>query len=320
MNDKIPILLVTGFLGAGKTTLLNAVLSQDHGERVAVLVNEFGAVGVDGTLLDHNASGLIEMKNGCVCCTIRTDLVEALERLSQSGKIFDRVVVETTGLADPVPLIQTFLGHETMFKRFSLRAVLTVVDAKHFEQQKRYLPLAEEQVACADIILLNKIDLVTPTEKEATRSTLARINPSALLLESEQGRVPFQQLWTYSPFDVSAWAKQRPAEEHHDHLRGIVSLVLETSVPLSRERFVSWLGERIEEATPDLYRYKGFLRFVGDDGRTTLLQGVHREYALTPFEGETSSPQTTSQLVFIGRNLDETSFRETFSTLSRESA
>lgn len=315
---RLPVLLVTGFLGAGKTTFVNYLLTEKQNEKVAVIVNEFGEIGVDKSLIVGERERIVELANGCLCCSVRGDLIDTLltlwrEVCESETYPLDRVVIETSGLADPVPIIQTLLRTPDIASRYELEGVLTLVDAKNFERQRKYLPLAEEQVACADLVVLNKTDLVSTKETADVRETLVALNPLALVVLADQGRISLDSVWQKKMFDADRFSTV--AHSHamsENHAEGIRTIVLGASQPLEKERFLTWLNAILEMTGPDMLRFKGRVHFM-HDRTTSLLQGVHRDYVFTDHPASDALDHST-QIVFIGRNLDreriERSWRE----------
>lgn len=317
---KIPVTLLTGFLGAGKTTLLNRILKEEHGEKIAVIVNEFGQVGIDGDLIVARDESMVELNNGCLCCTVRVDLIDTLTKLAKAKlgiegekKDFDRVVIETTGLADPLPLIQTFLLDEVVATCYELDAIVTVVDGKHIEKQLGYLPLAAEQIALADILILNKCDLLTEEEKEKTRKRIKGLNQEAKILEAVQSDVPLQELFGKNSFQhLPEDFLHEDGHDHDDHLDGINSVVVRSEKSISIDALYQWLGEVIEKTGPDLLRYKGIVYSDEWEGKRGVLQGVHTLYTVNPDRDWRPGEPRETKLVFIGRNLDEAWVNESF--------
>lgn len=311
--------LLTGFLGAGKTTLLNRMLREDHSEKIAVIVNEFGQVGIDGELIVARDESMIELNNGCLCCTVRVDLIQTLTELAK-GKLgidgekqhFDRVVIETTGLADPLPLIQTFLLDEVVATCYELDAIVTVVDGKHIGKQLGYLPLAGEQIALADILILNKTDLLTDEERGAVRKRLQLLNQGATLLEAVQSDVPLPELFHHASFSRLPEDFQDEHEEHDDHLAEIQSVVLRSTQPIALDALYTWLGEVIARFEPDLLRYKGIVYTDEWEGKRGVLQGVHTLYTVNPDREWKTGEKKETKLVFIGKHLDANWLKESF--------
>ncbi|TXH05413.1 MAG: GTP-binding protein, partial [Candidatus Moraniibacteriota bacterium] len=322
---KIPVTLLTGFLGAGKTTLLNRILKEEHGEKIAVIVNEFGQVGIDGELIVARDESMIELNNGCLCCTVRVDLIDTLTRLAkaklglegEAKKDFDRVAIETTGLADPLPLIQTFLLDEVVATCYELDAIVTVVDGKHIEKQLSYLPLAAEQIALADILILNKCDLLSTEEKEKIRQRIKSLNHEAKILEAVQSDVPLGELFGKNSFQhLSEDFLHGDDHEHEHHLDGINSVVLRSTKPIEIDALYQWLGEVIEKCGPDLLRYKGIVYSTEWEEKRGVLQGVHTLYTVQPDRDWRPGEPRETKLVFIGRNLDEEWINEGFASLT----
>ncbi|KEC54778.1 hypothetical protein O9A_01392 [Bartonella koehlerae C-29] len=211
--DKLPGTVLTGYLGSGKTTLLNRILSENYGRRYAVIVNEFGEIGIDNDLIVESDEEIYEMNNGCVCYTVRGDLIRILESLMQSSHRFDAIIIETTGLADPVPVAQTFFMDDTVHEKTALDSVIAVVDAKQLALQLKKSREAEEQIAFADIILLNKIDLVSAKERIQAESLILAINPRAVIYTTKRANIPFEKLLDRGSFDL-----QRVLENDHHFL------------------------------------------------------------------------------------------------------
>ncbi|ETS05907.1 CobW family GTP-binding protein [Bartonella henselae] len=322
--NKLPVTVLTGYLGSGKTTLLNRILSENHGKRYAVIVNEFGEIGIDNDLIVESDEEIYEMNNGCVCCTVRGDLIRILESLMRRSHRFDAIIIETTGLADPVPVAQTFFMDDTVNTKTALDSVIAVVDAKHLSLQLKKSREAEEQIAFADIILLNKIDLVSVKERAQAESLILAINPRAVIYATERTNIPLDKLLDRGSFDL-----QRVLEndhhfldhQHFDHVCGpdcnhdhahhhtsvlhditITSVSLKTGA-LQPEKFFPWIQQITQQKGPDILRLKGIIAFQGDDDRY-VIQGIHMI-----LEGQHQRPwredeKRESRLVFIGRTLD----------------
>lgn len=323
---KIPVTLLTGFLGAGKTTLLNRILKEEHGEKIAVIVNEFGQVGIDGDLIVARDESMIELNNGCLCCTVRVDLIETLTKLAKNKlglegerKDFDRVVIETTGLADPLPLIQTFLLDEVVATCYQLDTIVTVVDGKHIEKQLGYLPLAAEQIALADLVILNKLDLLSGDDRERVKQRIANLNSRAPILEAVQSVVPIADLfhkYSFERLPEDFLVDEHEHDEHEHHLDEINSVVVRSDKPIKIDALYQWLGDVIAKCEPDLLRYKGLVYTNEFEGKRGVLQGVHTLYTLNPDRAWREGEVKETKLVFIGRNLDEEWLCESFQSLS----
>lgn len=217
MSDQTPVTVLTGYLGAGKTTLLNRILTEDHGKKYAVIVNEFGEIGIDNDLLVESDEEVFEMNNGCICCTVRGDLIRVIEGLMKRRDRFDGIVIETTGLADPAPVAQTFFVDEDVAKKSRLDAVVTVVDAKHVKQRIEDSQEAVDQIAFADVILLNKTDLVDADELASVRRAIRSINRFAKIHETRNSSVPLDQILNRGAFDLARILELDP--EFLEHAR-----------------------------------------------------------------------------------------------------
>jgi G3E family GTPase len=314
-STQVPVTILTGFLGSGKTTLLNRILKEDHGLRIAVIENEFGEEGVDNDLLTQSQEErIVEMNNGCICCTVRGDLIRILSDLQQrrvAGQIrFDRVVIETTGLADPGPVAQTFFIDEGVADAYLLDAVITVVDAKHGMQQLDQHEEAQAQVGFADRILLSKVDLATPEAQQSLVARLHRINPRAPVKPVHFGDVPIADVLDIRGFNLNAILDVDPKfleDDSHVHDDAIQSFVFRSAKPFDPVKLEDFLGGLVQVYGPDLLRYKGVLFMKGSD-RRTVFQGVHM--MMGGDLGRTWQPgeKPTSKMVFIGRNLPKDIF------------
>ena len=336
---QTPVTVLTGYLGAGKTTLLNRILSEDHGRRYAVIVNEFGEIGIDNDLIVGSDEEVYEMNNGCVCCTVRGDLIRVVSGLMKrqgSGKGFDAIVIETTGLADPAPVAQTFFVDEEVKAKARLDSVTTVVDAKHVLLRLADSREAREQIAFADQIVLNKTDLVTPAELAEVEARLRWLNPLAPIHRAVRSDVPLDAVLGRGGFDLDRIVELEPeflapghgepghvhdehcddhdGHDHHGHkhvlddIRGI-SLRLDGAV--DGEKVTRWLNDLLQARGPDILRAKGILQVRGDE-RRLVFQAVHMI-----MEGDWQrewrpGEDRTSRMVFIGRDLDEAELRSGF--------
>jgi G3E family GTPase len=337
MTDKIPVTVLTGYLGAGKTTLLNRILSEPHGKKYAVIVNEFGEIGIDNDLVVGADEEVFEMNNGCICCTVRGDLIRILDGLIRSKGKFDAIIVETTGLADPAPVAQTFFMDENVGRRTKLDAVVTVADAKWLNDRLKDAPEAKNQIAFADVILINKTDLVSSEELSDIEARVRSINPYAKLHRTERAKIPLNEILERNAFDLNRILDIEPAfldaEDHdHDHQHDhhhenehtphhgglkhyhdedMQSISLKSDEPLDPDKFFPWVQDLVQKEGPNILRCKGILAFKDDDERF-VFQGVHMI-----LDGDHQRPwnkdeKRESRIVFIGRNLPDKKIAEGF--------
>lgn len=310
-----PVTVLTGYLGAGKTTLLNRILTENHGKRYAVIVNEFGEVGIDNDLIVGADEEVFEMNNGCICCTVRGDLIRIIEGLMRRTGAFDAILVETTGLADPAPVAQTFFVDDDVRRKTKLDAIVTVVDAKHLLGEIDHAHEAQEQLAFADIVILNKTDLVTPDELAAVETRIRKINPTTTIRQSTRCDVPLDQILNRNAFDLDRILEVEPdfldGHHHHHHDDHVTSFSLVTEEPLDPQRVLPWLQMITQQYGTDILRMKGILSFKDDNDRF-VVQAVHML-----LEGDHQRPwhdyePRISRLVFIGRNLPKDVFEKGF--------
>ncbi|GBR00588.1 CobW family GTP-binding protein [Asaia lannensis] len=313
-ETKIPVTVLTGFLGAGKTTLLNHILSAEHGRKYAVLVNEFGELGVDGDLVVDADEEVFETNNGCICCTVRGDLIRILGSLLRRRGKFDGIIVETTGLADPAPVAQTFFVDENLREKSRLDAVVTVVDAYNVIQTLDESPEAVRQVAFADVIILNKTDLVDEAGLEAIEARLRSINASVQIHRAQHSAVALSAVLDRGGFDLERALETMPdflENNEHSHEEGVTSMSFSVEEPLDEQRFQAWIGAILQEQGADILRSKGIMHFAGKDERFAF-QAVHMmadgDYIGKGKEGESKE----SRIVFIGRNLNRPQLRRGF--------
>jgi len=304
----IPVTILTGFLGSGKTTLLNRILSERHGEKIAVIENEFGEVGVDNDLLLAGDDSIVEMNNGCICCTVRGDLIRILGELVQkrdTGALaFDRVIIETTGLAEPGPVAQTFFMDETVAQRYLLDAVVTLVDTVHADRQLDEHEAAQSQVGFADRLLLSKTDLVEPDALNALQERLASMNPRASQHAVHFGSMPLADLLDIRGFNLNATLEIEPgflAHAHHHHDDRIGSVVFRADRDFDGAKLQDFIGGIVRVFGDDLMRYKGVMA-VDDLPYRVILQGVHMLMGASPGQPWEDAPRV-STVVFIGRDL-----------------
>jgi G3E family GTPase len=341
-SQKIPVTVITGYLGAGKTTLLNRILSEPHGKKFAVIVNEFGEIGIDNDLVVNADEEVFEMNNGCVCCTVRGDLIRILEGLMRRKGRFDAVIVETTGLADPAPVAQTFFMDDNVGAKTKLDAVVTVADAKWLKDRLKDAPEAKNQIAFADVIIINKSDLVSASELREVEMRIRAINPYAKIHRTERCAVPLPEVIGRNAFDLDRILDIEPAflegdgqeHDHHDHEHeahnhdghhhahaggglkhyhdeDMQSLALKTERPLDPDKFFPWVQDLVAREGPSILRSKGILSFK-DDPERFVFQGVHMILDGTHQRAWQPEEKRESRIVFIGRNLPQEAIRSGF--------
>lgn len=305
-DPRLPVTIVTGWLGAGKTTLLNRVLREPRGLRWAVLVNEFGAISIDHRLVLRSDERMVELANGCVCCTVRGDLVEALARLRRRRPPFfrrpkfDRILIETTGLAEPAPLLRTFLVEDGVATSYVVESVLTLVDAAHADAALDE-HAAQEQIVLADLLVLNKADLVDAPERARLRGLLNAMNPAAPLLEAVRGEIPLDEI--LRPRLAAGGRDLSAAHEHAHDTHGINSVALRSVAPLDELKAQLWLTGAVKLMGPRLIRFKGFLH-LADRPYRGVLQGVYDLYTVEAGPPWLAGEPRLNEIVFIGRGLD----------------
>ncbi len=312
---KIPVTVLTGYLGAGKTTLLNRILTENHGKRYAVIVNEFGEIGIDNDLVVGADEEVFEMNNGCICCTVRGDLIRIMDGLMKRRGKFDAVIVETTGLADPAPVAQTFFMDQDVSDAARLDAVVTVADAKWLAERLKDAPEAKNQIAFADLILLNKVDLVSEAELADVEARIRTINPYARLHRTTKCDVEIAQVLERNAFDLERIIELEPdfLEEghHHHHDEEMQSIAITHEGEVDPEKFLPWISQLTQVQGPDILRCKGIVAFP-DEPKRFVFQGIHMILDGDVQGDWKAGEKRRSRVVFIGRNLDEAAIREAF--------
>jgi len=344
MSDKIPVTVLTGYLGAGKTTLLNRILSEPHGKKFAVIVNEFGEIGIDNDLVVGADEEVFEMNNGCICCTVRGDLVRIIDGLMRRKGKFDAIVLETTGLADPAPVAQTFFVDENIGRKTRLDAVVTVADAKWLQERLKDAPEAKNQIAFADVIIINKTDLVKPDELAEVEARIRGINPYAKVHKTQRCQVALTDVLGRNAFDLDRILDIEPeflesGDDHsHDHAHGhdhdhngghdrdhahqhgglkhyhdeeMQSVALSSEKPLDPDKFFPWVQDLVQKEGPSILRCKGILAFK-DDPERFVFQGVHMILDGDHQRAWKADEPRTSRIVFIGRNLPDETIKQGF--------
>ena len=330
-NTRVPVTILTGYLGSGKTTLVNHILTdKSHGKKIAIIENEFGDVGIDDALMAKNAKEqveeeIVEMMNGCICCTVRQDLVVVLKKFSdriRAGTLkLDAVLIETTGMADPAPVAQTFFVDDDVQKHFTLDGIVTLVDAKHVEQHlddprpEGVENEAVEQVAFADRMILNKTDLVVEADLERVEKRLKSMNASAPIIRSTRSAVSVDNVLDLGAFDLKKTVEMDPeflnTENEHEHDTTVSSISIVEPRPLDLEAIQRWFNFLLTQKGADLYRMKGILNVANADERF-MFQAVHMIFNGQFDEPWAKGETRESKFVFIGKNLDHDELREGF--------
>lgn len=312
---KIPVTVLTGYLGAGKTTLLNQILTQEHGKRMAVIVNEFGEIGIDNQLVVDSDEEILEMNNGCICCTVRGDLIRIIGKLLDRRDSFDHLIIETTGLADPAPVIQSFFVDEILYQQMQLDAIVTVVDAKYIHDHWSSSE-AQEQIAFADVILVNKTDLVSTEELNSLHQQIRGLNAIANIHSTQNCQIDIDCILGIGAFDLKNALTIDPQfleESAHEHDQSVATVAIANQGIVNGDKLNRWLNQLVQVIGQDLFRMKGILN-VDDEDRRFVFQGVHMTLDGRPGKPWKPKETKTNELIFIGRNLNESELREGFFT------
>ncbi len=312
-EKTVPVTVLTGYLGSGKTTLLNRILTHEHGKKIAVIVNEFGEVGIDNQLIVNTDEEIFEMNNGCICCTVRGDLIRIINKLMRRRDKFDHLVIETTGLADPAPVIQTFFVDEDMRDRVNLDAVVTVVDAKHVHAHWDSEEV-QEQIAFADVILLNKTDLVTLEELDQLEKRIRSMNKLTKIYRTQNSELDMDAVLGIEAFNLTRALEIDPeflGEDAHQHDESVFSVAIVEQGALNPIRLEEWLSFLLQTQGADIFRMKGILHIAGDNHRY-VCQGVHMLFDILPDRLWKQDEVRKNEMVFIGRNLNREQLKKDF--------
>ncbi|MFP7736602.1 CobW family GTP-binding protein [Priestia aryabhattai] len=317
--NKVPVTILTGYLGAGKTTLLNRILTEKHNQKIAVIVNEYGEVGIDNQLVIDADEEILEMNNGCICCTVRGDLIRILNTLvfsMEQGKVkFNRVLIETTGLADPAPVAQTFFMDKHLSEKFEVDSIVTVVDSKHITKHLDNYDEAQEQIAFGDVIILNKTDLISSDDLNSLEQRINQMNPTAKRLYAQNCSIDLNEILGIHTFDVDRKIEIDPhfLEEHHHHHHDdkVSSIAFREEKPLDLDKVNHWMSYLVQEKGEDLLRYKGVLYIKGMKERI-VFQGLHMLFSGRPDRRWKESERKITELVFIGKDLNKEELEKQF--------
>jgi G3E family GTPase len=306
-KKQIPVTIITGFLGSGKTTLVNRILTENHGKKYAVVLNEIGDVNLDSELVTESlGEDLKVMNNGCLCCTVRDDLSKIAKELLGKNLNLDGLVIETTGMADPTPVAQTFLMDESLSQNYSLDAIVTVVDSLNIEKNLIEIKETQEQIGFADVVLLNKIDLVKPEQIKKIEDSIRKTNLLCKVFKTEKSVVSLDEILNLNAFDIEKRSEINPEllKDFHDHTHdeSIKSIYIEQKKPLDLEKLNRFMGLVVGELGEQILRCKGIVN-VKDEPKRIVFQGVHMNIGSTPDRLWKENEERKTQMVFIGRHL-----------------
>jgi G3E family GTPase len=312
-ESSIPVTILTGYLGAGKTTLLNYLLTQDHGRKIAVIVNEFGQIGIDHQLVVNADEEIFAMNNGSICCTVRKDLIGIIQELLQRQPQLEHIVIETTGLADPAPVVQTFFVDETMKTKTHLEAVVTVIDARHIHEHWDAKEV-QEQILFANVILLNKMDLVSSDQLDALEERIHSMNPLAKIYRTQQSQVAIEAILGLNAFDVNhalSIDADFLSKHVHEHDKSVSSVSLSESGLVNLDVLNDWLHQLLHQRSSDIFRMKGIFN-IADQKQRYIIQGVHALVSGHYDDDAQPTEPHRNELVLIGRNLEAEKLSEEF--------
>ncbi len=314
LSEKLPVTVVTGFLGSGKTTLINKILSEDHGRKIAVIVNEFGEVSIDGQLIQKSdEEDLIEFNNGCLCCTVRGDLIETIDKLKKQSEL-DAILIETTGLADPAPVASSFFLADELSSETKIDSFGAMADAVNLEESLQSNEEAQEQIAFADIILLNKTDLVDEEQLQRVENRIRNLNKAAVIHRTSFSNIGLEKVFGVGAFELDAKLDVDPTfldDLEHEHDDAVGSFVIRETRPLDINKFMMWITDLLQEQGGELYRSKGIFYARGFKEKV-LFQSVRMLTSMEPTDLWESDDKKMTEYVVIGKNLDEEQFRQGF--------